>query len=408
MKIAQLNMVHNGSTGKIMLGIAEVAREQGYEAITISPRYYQRGKRLQYPEFQNHEYFGSWFGNMLHLRAAQLTGLLGCFSIFDTRGLLRKLDAFKPDVLHLHNLHNSTVNFPMLFSYIKKNRIRVVWTLHDCWAFTGKCPYFDIVACEKWKTGCSRCPQLAEYPKAFVDRSRLMWKLKKRWFTGIENMTLVTPSNWLADLVKQSFLKEYPVKVINNGIDLNVFKPTESCFREKYGIPQNKFIVLGVAFGWGRRKGLDVFIELAKRLDERFQIVLVGTDHNADKQLPDNIISIHRTENQQQLAELYTAADVFVNPTREEVLGLVNIEANACGIPVLTFDTGGSPECISEKSGCVVEKDDVDALEREILRICVEKPYSRETCVSYAKRFDMYNKFGEYVELYGSFLELKN
>ena len=214
-------------------------------------------------------------------------------------------------------------------------------------------------------------------------------------------MTIVTPSQWLADLVKESFLKEYPVKVIHNGIDLEVFKPTSSDFRERYGIPAEKSVLLGVAFGWGVRKGLDVFVELARRLDpEKYQIVLVGTDEKTDKLLPENIISIHRTQNQTELAEIYTAADLFVNPTREENYPTVNMESIACGTPVLTFRTGGSPEILTEKTGSVVPCDDIDALEQEIRRICIEKPFSQADCLEHAKSFDMHQRFEEYVKLY--------
>ena len=213
-------------------------------------------------------------------------------------------------------------------------------------------------------------------------------------------MTIVTPSEWLASLVKESYLKDYPVKVINNGIDLNIFKPTESDFIKKYAL-ENKYIVLGVAFGWGRRKGLDVFIELAKRLDEeKYKIVLAGTDDNVDKLLPDNIISIHRTQNQTELAEIYTAADVFANPTREENYPTVNMEALACGTPVVTFNTGGSPEMLDETCGAAVAKDDNDAMYNEIIRICEKKPYSMEACIKKAKGFDKNEKFGEYIRLY--------
>lgn len=213
-------------------------------------------------------------------------------------------------------------------------------------------------------------------------------------------MTIVTPSEWLASLVKESYLKYYPVKVINNGIDLNVFKPTESDFRKKYAL-ENKYIVLGVAFGWGRRKGLDVFVELARRLDkEKYKVVLVGTDDNVDKLLPENIISIHRTQNQTELAEIYTAADVFANPTREENYPTVNMESVACGTPVVTFNTGGSPEMLDETCGAAVAKDDNDAMYNEIIRICEAKPYSLEACIKKAKGFDKNEKFGEYIRLY--------
>ena len=199
----------------------------------------------------------------------------------------------------------------MLFNYIKSKKIPVVWTLHDCLAFTGQCPYFTIVKCNKWRTECYDCPQYRQYPKSYVDRTKIMYNLKKEWFTGVQNMTIVTPSQWLAEQVEQSFLKNYQVKVINNGINLNVFKPTKNNFREAHGIGKDEYMLLGVAFGWDRRKGLDVFIELSKRLPKQYKIVLVGTDVNVDKRLPWNITSVHRTQNQKELAEIYTAADLF-------------------------------------------------------------------------------------------------
>jgi glycosyltransferase involved in cell wall biosynthesis len=226
-----------------------------------------------------------------------------------------------------------------------------------------------------------------------------MWKLKKKWFTGIKDATIITPSQWLGDLVKQSYLGEYPVKVINNGIDLSVFKPTESDFRKKHNL-ENKHILLGVALFWDYKKGLDVFIELSKRLDDRYQIVLVGTSDEVDKQLPNNIISIHRTQNQEELAEIYSTADVLLNPTREDTFPTVNIESLACGTPIVTFNTGGSPEIINETCGVVTEVNDVDHMEKAIRRICEEKPYSKEACVSRASNFDKDEKFKEYVELY--------
>lgn len=215
-------------------------------------------------------------------------------------------------------------------------------------------------------------------------------------------MTLVTPSQWLADLARQSFMKSYPVKVINNGIDLQVFRPSPSEFRQEYGIPEHKKILLGVAFGWGVRKGLDVFIELANRLDDSYQIVLVGTDEQVDAQLPKNVISIHRTHSQQELAQLYSAADLLVNPTREDNFPTVNIEALACGTPVLTYRTGGSPEIIDDTCGAAVACDDFEMLIGEIHRITKEKPFSVQACVSRAKRFDMSDRFLEYVALYES------
>ena len=400
MRIAQINMIHFGSTGKIMLQIAETARDMGHETMTFSTQPFRvSGKRTQ-PPLKDHFYWGSFFENGIHYALGSTLARNGYFSFFGTRQLIKQLEKFKPDVINLHNLHSYCINFPMLFKYIRKNNIRTVWTLHDCWSFTGQCPYFDMIGCDKWKTGCHHCPQISAYPKARFDNSKQMWKVKKKWFTGVENMTLVTPSSWLADLVSQSFLKDYPIRVINNGIDLSVFKPTESDFREKYGIGDKK-IILGVAFGFGERKGLDVFVELAKRLDSsKYQIVLVGTDKNTDAILPDNILSIHRTQNQTELAEIYTAADVLANPTREDNYPTVNMEAIACGTPVVTFDTGGSPEIPNSTCGSVVARDDIDAFEKELIRVCEEKPYSEEACLMRAAEFDMYKKFKEYVELY--------
>ena len=285
-------------------------------------------------------------------------------------------------------MHGNYINIPLLFKYIKKQNIKVVWTLHDCWSFTGICPHFDMIGCEQWKYGCKKCPMSLEFLLANNNSIAENYERKKFMFTGINKMTLVTPSKWLAGLVKQSFLGAYPIKVINNGIDLNIFKPTESDFRKKYAL-ENKYIVLGVAFGWGKRKGLDVFCELAKRLDnKRYQIVLVGTNDDVDKLLPKNIISIHRTQNQHELAEIYTAADLFVNPTREENYPTVNMEAIACGTPVVTFNTGGSPEILDETCGSVVEKNDIDGIYNEIKRVCETQPYSKDDCLKRAERFD--------------------
>ncbi len=393
MKLLEINNCNYGSTGNIMLQIADILREQGSNAVVA----YSLGKTTG--ETKNEIIIGNDFSKKVHIKLAYWTGFNGCFSIIDTWRFIHKVKRYKPDVLHLHNLHNCYINLPMLFSYIKRNHLKVIWTLHDCWSFTGQCPHFTMVKCNKWINGCHNCPQIYIYPAAKIDQTKIMWKLKKKWFTNVSDMTIVTPSQWLADLVKKSYLKDYPIKVIHNGIDLNVFKPTDSDFRQKYNL-KDKFILLGVAFVWEKRKGVDVFIELAKRLDERFKIVLVGTNEDFDKQLPANIISVHKTDNQQELAELYSAADLFINPTREEVLGLVNIEALACGTPVLTFRTGGSPEVPDNRTGYVVDVDDIDELEKQIIRICTEKVFHKEDCLTRARNFDKELKFKEYLELY--------
>ncbi len=393
MKIVQINATcGSGSTGKICVDISRLLTDKNIENYII-----YSGKKSDYP-------LGIYCGDSKEIKIqalrSHLFGLYGFNSKQITKRMLKKLDEIEPDVVHLHNLHGHNCNLEMLLDYLRAHHIKIFWTFHDCWAFTAYCPHFSMDKCDKWKDGCHDCHRYREYT-FFFDRSRELYNKKKKASEGLD-LTIVTPSQWLADLVKQSFFKNYPVKVINNGIDLGIFKPTPSDFRAKHGIPNDKYIVLGVAFGWGVRKGLDVFIELSKRLDkEKYQIILVGTDEKIDNQLPSNIISIHRTQNQRELAEIYTAADVFANPTREEVFGLVNVEALACGTPGVTFDAGGSPECYDETCGSVVPCDDIDAMEKEIIRICEDKPFSTGDCIKYAKNFNIQKKYREYLKLYG-------
>ncbi len=401
MKIVEINAVHSGSTGKIMFGIADELRKNGHEVWTFSAYYYQREKKAEFPVIEGHTYFGNCFENMIHLRSSQLTGFHGCFSYFGTRKLLKKIDCITPDVIHLHNLHNWMINIPMLFKYIKKKKIKVIWTLHDCWSMTGQCPYFSLIKCDKWKEGCHDCPQIHVYPQAFVDRTKTMWKLKKSWFTGIKDMTIVTPSKWLANIVKQSYLKNYTCKVINNGIDVSIFHEHNSDFRESIKVEEDnwKYLLLGVAFDWGKRKGLDIFIELANQLPKEYKIVLVGTSDEIDEILPKQIISIHRTNNQKELADIYAAGDVFINPTREDNYPTVNMEALACGTPVITFNTGGSPEIIDKSCGICVEQEDMDGLIQAIIQVCEQNKISRCACIKKGKMFDQKLRFAEYIRL---------
>lgn len=400
MKIAQINMVHFSSTGKIMLGIAEVARQQGHEVRTFSPRLFALRVKLSYPDIPGHTYFGGPLSHLIHRTADRIFGIGGMLSVFATMKLVRQLKAFRPDVINLHNLHNGTVCLPLLLRYIRKHRIKTVWTLHDCWTMTGRCPYFTMVDCKKWRSGCHHCSQSKTAYPTRVDTSSFMWKRKKKWFAAVEDLTFVTPSAWLADLVRQSHLGIHPVEVIHNGIDLGVFHPTESNFRREHGIGDDDIMLLGVAFGWEPRKGLDVFTDLAARLDDRFKIVLVGTNDAVDKLLPENMISVHRTQNQAELAQIYSAADVFVNPTREENYPTVNMEALACGTPVVTFPTGGSPEIIDPTCGCAVCACDTDAMEAALRRIADEKPFSQAACLKRAEGFAQQLRFAEYVKLF--------
>lgn len=394
MKIVAINTMAVGSTGKIMLGIQKCSEEKGIDYKSYYGAWVSTGR------IKNCYKFGYKTENVLSGLVYRLTGLQHIGSFFGTLALIRELNKQKPDIIHLHNLHLWVINVPMLFSYIKKENIKIVWTLHDCWSFTGQCPHYSMVHCQKWKTGCRKCPQIKSYPMSYVDATRIMWKLKREWFTGVSEMVLVTPSKWLETQVKESYLKCYHTITIYNGIDLDIFKPTYGDIYTYYS-SLNKKIILGVAFDWGDKKGLDVFNELIKRLADDYLIILIGMDDKSRNCLDSRIIAINRTETQKELAEYYTLADVFVNPTRQEVLGLVNIEANACGTPVITFDSGGSPECINEKTGIVVKINDIDSLEKEIKLVCSgEKKFSVDDCIQRAKKFSGKDRFEEYVKLY--------
>ena len=329
-------------------------------------------------------------------------GKHGFYSRKATKKLIEKIREVDPDIIHLHNIHGHYLNVEVLFEYLASSNKKVIWTLHDCWSFTGHCAYYDYVNCNKWQTECNNCPALREYPRSLIfDRSKESFKDKKRIFNSVEDLTLVTPSRWLEEETKKSFLSKYPVQVINNGIDLSNFKPSIGDFRKKHGI-EEKFIILGVAGVWERRKGLDYFLELAKKAKDDDVIVLVGLSQEQLNKLPKNIIGISRTNSVKELAEIYTTADVFVNPTLEDNFPTTNLEALACGTPVITFDTGGSPEAVDDQTGIVVEKGDLEGLIKAVQYIKVKwKEKNTGLYLERAKRnFDKNDKFGEYVELY--------
>lgn len=397
MRVFEINGGTTGSTGKIMFGIADKVKQCGGEVMCAAP--ITAGNK-NVATSQNYIHIGSYLSRKLSTLLSKISGFQNCFSVVETLILLHRIKTFNPDVIHLHVLHGNYLNMPILFSYLKKYQGKIVWTMHDCWAMTGQCPYFTMAECDKWKTGCYSCEQLSVYPSSYVDNTSKMWKLKKRLFTNIDNLTIVTPSVWLSELFKQSFMKNYPIKVIKNGIDLNIFTPRESSIRENLGIDKDKFVLLGVAFGWGKRKGLDVFIELAEKLSDDYQIVLVGTDEYIDKMLPHNVISIHRTHNQTELAEIYSMADLFINPTREEVLGMVNIEALACGTPVVTFRTGGSPETIDENCGVCLKENTVECMLAAIENVRFGESFAKENCIERARVFDKEGCYYRYVELF--------
>lgn len=310
-----------------------------------------------------------------------------------TSELIKRIRAYNPDVIGLHNLHGYYLNYKILFEFLKLLRVPVIWTFHDCWPFTGHCSYFDRVSCNKWKRHCNKCPLKSYYPASyFADRSQANFIDKKISFTGHPNLTIVTPSMWLKRHVKQSFLQKYPVEVINNGVDTDTFYPKQ--------LDTNSKIALGVASVWSKRKGLQDFIELREKLNREIQIVLIGLSQKQIAQLPAGIIGVERTESISALAEWYSKATVFCNPTYIDNFPTTNIEALACGTKVLTYKTGGSPEAVCENTGKVIEQGDVKSL-----AIAIESERKTEetiqACRSRAVQlFEAEMRFNDYYKLY--------
>ncbi len=390
-----INTTPYGSVARIAIETAELAEKIGIE-IRLAFGYSSHPLKSKYVVYKTSSFFSAVVDMLLH----RVTGLMGVFSIYKTWRFIRAVEKYDPDIVHLHNLHGF-INIGILMNYIKRHNKPVIWTFHDCWAFTGHCVHFDYIKCEKWKTECQDCPLYKDFPKAYVDNSRRMYNMKKKWFCGLDDVTLVSPSEWMATKLRASFLSGYAVKVINNGINLDVFNIHKSDFRERYHIG-NKFVLLGVAFGWGNKKGLDVFIELSRRLSAEYKIVLVGTNAESDKKLPPEIISIHTTQNQQELSDIYCAADLFVNLTREDTFPTVNIEAIACGTPIVTFNTGGSPEIIDDTCGYVIEQDNIKELVDRIQHVKEYRPFTRDACRIRALQFNKDKKFEEYIKLYNT------
>jgi putative colanic acid biosynthesis glycosyltransferase len=349
LKVLQINTVCGvGSVGRIVRQIHEALREKGHESYIAYGR-----KPLRCDGAIR---IGGDLDVYFHVFLTRVFDLHGFGSKKATKKFLKIVEEINPDIIHLHNIHGYYLNIEVLFDFLKSFDKPVVWTLHDCWAFTGHCSHFTYAKCERWKTGCYSCPEKKSYPRSVIfDNSKSNYARKKKAFTSAKNMTLVTPSQWLAGLVKESFLGDYPVQVIPNGIDTEVFKPTPSDFKKRYGL-DGKFLILGVANVWEKRKGFDYFLDLSKYLSDDEIIVLVGLSEERIKNLPNNIIGIKRTNSAKELAEIYTAADVFFNPTLEDNYPTVNLEAQACGTYVITFDSGGTKETIiSKESGIAIK-----------------------------------------------------
>lgn len=385
-KIVVINSGNHGSVGNVIWGISRVGENSGYKTYVFCPPGGMQTKGL------DNQFIGTVIERRVSDFINNISGRQGSLNYFGTADLIRKIKQINPDIIHLHNLHSNYINLKRFFDFLIESQTPVVWTLHDCWAFTGNCPHYVVKHCDKWKTKCTKCDYKG-YPKGLKDIGDVLFENKKKMFCQINCKAIVTPSKWLESEVKESFLKQYPVHVINNGIDLEVFKPCNSNFRERYGI-EDKFIVLSVAFGWGYKKGLDRLKWISTKLGNKFQMVIVGADEKTIG-IPGSIC-IPRTNNKAELAEIYGASDVLLNPTREDTFPTVNMEALACGTPVLSYGACGSAEAFDETCGVVVNDNDV----LYVLKKLSDENFDRKKCIDRAQLFNAYECYAKYVNLY--------
>lgn len=362
MKILFINsFLSSGGPPRIIKGLYDALTEQGHDCLLAAAR----EKPI---DGMNVYVIGNQTRTYRNAIESRLLDNDGFVSSFETRKLIEAIKEFKPDVIHIHNLHGYYINSEILFNYLKSADIPVIWTFHDCWPFTGHCAYYDGIGCEKWQNGCGECGQKQAYPKSIVDRSKRNWARKRAAFCGLPNATIVTPSKWLADVVKKSFLRDYRIEVVNNGVDLEQFHPIDSDFRAAHGL-QDSFLIVSVAAVWDERKGFSDYIKLAGLFDDSMALVMVGVTKKQKESLPEKIIGIKKTESVQELAEIYSAADVFLNLTYEDNFPTVNIEALACGTSIITYDTGGSPEIADSENEIVCKRGDIGKIYNAILKI---------------------------------------
>lgn len=400
MKILMINSVCGiRSTGRICTDLADVLKESGHECKIAY------GRESVPEKYKDISYrIGTDADVKLHALESRLFDAAGFGSKRATKRLVEKIKAYDPDVIHLHNIHGYYLNIEILFQYLAAANKPVIWTLHDCWAFTGHCAHFTMAGCERWRAGCYNCPQKKSYPSSILlDRSKQNWNRKRHIFTSVQNMTFVTPSEWLAGLVRESFLGKYSVKAIPNGIDLEAFKPTESNFREKYGL-QNKIVVLGVATAWSESKGLNEFKELANLLGENYEVVLLGLNAEQMNDLPQNILVLPATDTLEELAGIYTGADVFVNAGKEETMGLTTVEAMACGTPAVVSNLTAVPEVVTPDGGIILEKLTAEDIKQGIVKVLGTAFNTRKNAQKYEKKQQYLN----YLNLYNEILEAEH
>lgn len=397
-----------GSGGGIAENIGKMVIKNGWDSYIVIGRNIRKSDSKLI-------IIGNIFSQFYHLLLSRIFDLHALGSKHATKKLIKKIRKINPDIIHLHSLHGYYINIKILFRYLKETNIPVIWTFHDCWPITGHCAHFDYVGCEKWKIECYHCPQKKKYPTSlFMDNSRKNYHLKKKIFTSVPTLVIVSVSNWLNNIVNYSFLKDFPRHVILNGIDTKLFIPRENdaIIKSKYKI-DNCFLILGVASLWGKGKGLYDFFELSKRLKSDEKIILVGLNKQQLKELPPNIIGvgligIAKSQCKEQLINLYSAADVYINLSVQETFGLTTVEALACGTPAIVYNATACPEIVDSETGIVVEKNNIDGLIEAISEIKKngKKFYSHNCRNRVLKKFNQEDRLQEYFDLYENSMKI--
>ena len=407
-KIVQVNPVlrTSTSTGRIMQEIGAIAQNEGW----LNWCAYSKGRDGMRSCTTDTIPVGDKWSTIKHGILTRALDRHGLGSASATRAFVERLREIAPDIIHIHNIHGYFLNYPIFFDYLKNSYVRVVWTVHDCWLYTGHCYYYSAIGCDRWQTGCGHCPQRGAFPRSLVvDRSRRNFIDKRKYFTSIpkDRMVIVPVSEWMRDEMSRSFLKDYTFKVIHNGIDTSLFHPSEGRgVRRDLGIGEEQKIILGLASVWSSEKGLDDFIKLSEMLNADETVVLVGIDAKTAKRLPASIKWIRRTENIEKLAELYSVSTVFVNPTYQDNYPTVNLESISCGTPVVTYRTGGSVESITPDTGRIVRQGDVEGLLAAVREIeSIGKDGFVNACRDYAlANFRKEDRYNDYMQLYESLL----
>ncbi|MCL1854931.1 MAG: glycosyltransferase [Clostridia bacterium] len=422
MRVAHINVTATLSTGGIAADISRVLMERGHKALVAFARgYYPVGVPWLRIGNQAEQ---AW--HLLWARAADRAGFAGRLG---TQKLVRKLSAYQPDIVHLHNLHGYYLHLPTLFRWLEKTGVPVVWTLHDCWAYTGHCAYYTMApgdasraegrthrrattrGCDRYKRGCGHCPQKRAYPRSIgLDQSARNWREKRSLENKLRRLWLAVPSHWLAEEVRKSFLRDYPVYVLPNGIDMTVFRPCEDLdflrdVAKKHRLDEQdgRHMLLSVASVWDARKGLEDFYELSRLLGDEYCILLVGLTSRQRDQLPKNIVGVGRTENLRELCALYTAADLYISLSHEETMGMTLLEAMACGTQVLCYDATALPESVTDQVGAVAPVGNIAVVAETVKRLC-DAPKDAAACRRHAETYDKDKRYLAYVRLYEELL----